>query len=318
MPLKGESQKSCATLLTATSIATQEISFLEDPKSQDCCYDLIAFVHPPLITDPQKNDKYHYLFRFDKDLVPSTALLKLQKHDGGWNDVVNLTDNTYGTFEVYGYFTSTVTNERYTGYLIDWIKVYNVHGLGHYRVSCTAEDIFTNQSILFGFSFCLKIYSAEQADGTVRIEWVHNGIVGNAEVDEKVIDYSELNLYQQFRINNGSKFSWTGATEEKESNWLQTGEMLDISRKQNQTLSLLIGRAPVEIHEILLFDAFMADTIQVTDYNNVNFIRGSKNFFKKQVKKNGGYSIEDTGQSLLASVEVELEAAINNHNKQLC
>lgn len=318
MALRGESQKTCATLLETTEIIDPDISFLQDPITNDCCYDVVAFVNPGDISDLITNDRYHYNFRYNKNLVTS-ATMTLQKFVGGvWSNLTSLTNDTYGTFETYGNFESDVTNESYVGYLIEWIKVQQLHGLGHYRVISEGTDIFANTGTLIGFSFCVKNWVAEQADGTVRLEWIHNKIIGNANDDLKFIDYTDLDFYQQFRIGNNSKFKWAGATLENESVWLQDGIEQDLTRKHNPNMLLTIGNAPSEIHELLLFDCFMSNVVQITDYNNLNFIRNSVSFFKKRVKLTGGYTIPDFGRSQLASLDVELEAGINNHYTHLC
>lgn len=319
MALSGEIQRSCATLLTTTEVVDQDPNFLQDPITNDCCYNLIAFVNEADTTDEITNDKYHYNFRYDQDLVTSATMTLQTFTNGSWVDVASLVNDTYGTFEPYGNFISSVTNESYIGYLMDWVKVKAAHGLGSYRVVSDALTIFGGPATRsIRFAFCLMNWNAEQADGTARLEWYHSGIVGDAENDTKVIDYTDLNFYQQIRLVNNSKLKWTGATQEENGNWLENGEILDISRKQNPTLSLTVGNAPIEIHEVILYDCLMADLIQITDYNNVNFLRGGKSYFQKNVKFAGGYPIEDLGQTQLVSVEVELIAGINNHNKQTC
>lgn len=322
MPLSGESQISCATLLATTSIVDPDINFLQDPLTDDCCYKFCAFVFPTDVTDEFRNDKYHYNFRFDKDLVTS-AIMELQKFvNGEWVTIANLTDDTYGTFEDYGNFVSLVTNQSYMGYIIEWSKVHGAFGIGSYRVVSIGTDILgglPENSTLFGFNFCVEIFTDTRANGTVRLESIHNAIIGDAAKDQKVIDYTDLEFYQQFRICDESEFNYAGATLEETSNWLQNGVDQDVDRKQNPKALLTVGAAPIEVHDLILYHFFMGEVLQLTDYNNINFTRGNENWIKKQVKQEGGYVPEINGQSQKARIEdIELKVYINNHYEQLC
>lgn len=143
----------------------------------------------------RENDKSAFLFE-----MPGTAphsSFKLQKYNHATEtfvEVATLDSNTYGTFYNTG---SLVPYFSYSGYLIDWQKVLNIFGAGHYRFVVQAKDGANPPfDYLFSYVFDLQIFSCDAADRTFFVEHTFKNEIRNIlkQVYDTRIEYFELSL----------------------------------------------------------------------------------------------------------------------------
>lgn len=117
--------------------------------------------------------------------------------DEDCNEIVQFTDNTYGTYYPEGTWNETPNQEKYSGFIVDWFKIFQAFGGGIYKLKTkTARKI-----VALGFketcscSYMLTEYSDEKANETVRMEVVFNSYYINSGED-----YRGINWPQMYRV----------------------------------------------------------------------------------------------------------------------
>lgn len=126
----------------------------------------------------RQNDKNAFLFN-----MPTTSphdTFRLQKYNfatGLYEEIAILADNTYGTFFNTG---TLVPYNNYSGYLLEWQKVLQLHGAGYYRFVVIILDEFDNEvPYLFSTCFDLRVWSCEGVDSTFYLETTFRGNISN-------------------------------------------------------------------------------------------------------------------------------------------
>jgi hypothetical protein len=231
-------------------------------KETDGCVPTLPALAEYTPTDDHFNDRHSVIWFFD-DLF-TDAKIYLQKDQ---KDLIELTDNTFGTFYPYGFFVNKF-NEKAIGFLIEWTKVLNAHGPGSYRIrnsSTRAIGTFPDQ---YSFEFNLQVYTPDRANRTVRAEWNRNGVLGSRISDEKVEDYGTLNWFNQIRIPN-SMFGFDTSELTEEYVRYPNGSNVWITDKQVEELTWNIWQLPQYVHRFIQVDVMQAGKIKVTDYNKL-------------------------------------------------
>lgn len=254
--------------------------------------------------DPLKNDKAGFLWWFNDTI--NAAQLTLQKWSGSaWVDVAVLVDNTYGTNYAFEFFTNE-QGENFIGYQLEWALVLDAEGEGSYRVICATTDYLAATNTLYSYEYCLKTYSPARANGTIRIEYYNNGVLGRSDVDEMFKDFGDLNWYNAFRLNGW--FGFPKYQYEKTNIQYNNGQILNVTHEQTPRYELQLKMQPDFVHEALRIDAVMSDAILITDYNNYS----PKNYVSKRVIHDGNYEPDwNKGRNKLADVKLDFLQEVN-------
>lgn len=197
-------------------------------------------------------------FLFAKKIPTDTITFKLFKNGV---EVATLSDDTYGQFFDIGDLTVSDNPDAalYTGYRIDWENVLDLLGPGKYQFK--ADTIITGLAqTIESHIFRLMQYSDLAANNTIRIKTLQNGnIVSNP------LNYTNLFWIQSIRIcgklyNRRPQF--------------ETDNYLDSQLKKQQIQDNIINRYTLEtrllpnnISNKIIYDLFLSNRIQVTDYN---------------------------------------------------
>lgn len=203
----------------------------------------------------RKNDKTSFLFA--KQRSSDTVLIELYKND---RLIDTITDDTLGEF--YDGFPS---QPLYYGFILDWNKVYSVHGNGRYYIKVSLDILGTTREIETQ-KFNLTKFSDEIADGTIKLEaWQTGNILG----DE--IDYTDLitdGWYTSYRIAG-----FFG----KKTPILEQDNFVNTNYEIEQIQDKLISEYTLETRYIdaitaneIFFKDVLANRIIISDYNILN------------------------------------------------
>lgn len=278
-----------------------------DPKKIDCCSDLVWNVLADSTSaNLIKNDSNSFLWLFNKDAI-STAVLTLIKGDGTTYILTN--NSTYGIPYDYGFYVNGF-REKLVGYLIDWRKVLLVLGEDMYKVSCTTTTIFGDTNTKYSENYCLKQYTVERANNTVRIEYYLKGIIGNNRFDDKSRDYGTLNWYNQHRF--AGYFQYVKSDYKTDYVQYDNGQREFVEDEQEPEYLLSLKGIPMFKHDVLRTDILQADNTIITDYNYKNI----DNYFQKNVQKSSSYEPKwNALRTKLASVELKFKQKYNQLKK---
>jgi len=266
------------TMISENPVFTETIVL--PPNQLDCCGDLVWNVLADTATsDELKNDKNRFLWWFNEEAI-DTAIISLIKPDG--TSVALNSVTTYGTPYNYGFNTNGF-NEKMVGYEIEWKKVLTVIGEGSYQLKCVSTSIFGGTTTQYSETYCLSQYNDSRANGTVRIEYIINGLLGDSKNDEKQRDFGQLNWYNQHRFNG--MFMFKSAPLKEEDVVYTSGQRQAVELEQEPEYTLELKPIPAFKHNVLRTDILMADNKLITDYNFSNF----ENYYKKKVIVKSGY-----------------------------
>ena len=278
-----------------------------DPKKLDCCSDLVWNV----LADSSdanllKNDVNRFDFWFNKDAI-STAVLSLVQSDGTEHVLTN--DNTYGTPFDYGYYINGF-RQKLVGYEIEWRKVLLVLGEDMYKVKCATTSIFGDTNTKYSENYCLKQYTVERANNTVRIEYYLNGIIGLNRFDDKSKDLGNLNWYNSHRF--AGYFQYVKSDYKTDYIQYDNGQREFVEDEQEPEYMLSLKGIPMFKHDVLRTDILQADNTIITDYNYKNI----DNYFQKNVQKSSSYEPKwNALRTKLASVELKFKQKYNQLKK---
>ncbi len=282
----------------------------------NCCPFYLTVLADDSDDDELRNDKTSYYYKQQTALV-SAVELTLQKHDcEEWQDITVLSDNTLGILYSYGFLEDDYGNS-YGGYLIDWGKVLagTVEGTGegYYRIKEAAADIFGDVTYNYSLEYCLKEYTAERAQGTIRWEVNNTGFKGSIIQGEKIL-YD--GWYNSIRLEGYVGFNEGRYTRE-------FIEYIDRSLKQfentqTEFYQMELKPVPAAIHDILKTEFFQADSQMLTDYNSEN----PNIHVQTKVKPEGNYKPEwekfIKNRLKLAPVALEFSDYFNSRRDECC
>ena len=211
-----------------------------------CCYNNLTLAGG---SEPFQNDIKAVLFKVFN--VADTIDFFLEKETV---EVAALNDNTLGTFFPIGSFP---TQPLLAGFKLEWEKVLAAHGEGNYKIRIERNLIIGND-IIFTINYNLKTFTAELADETIWIEWIHNGEI----IDE--LDYTGIDWFQSIRLPGFFGNKQTEFEEEifKDSNF----QTFQIRNELTFPRLVEIGPVPSCVSDFLT-NLVQANIIQITDYN---------------------------------------------------
>jgi hypothetical protein len=221
-----------------------------------------VFAYPTDDSDEYRNDKREVLTTLLDG--SSVAEFRLVKPDGT-KEVLN--DNTFGEYFAPGSF---VNQPLKTGFVVDWLLVFNAFGGGTYYIETSQTD-FGDERITNSWDYKLQIYSEQQANLTTRIKTVHNGLVKNRE------DYEGMTWVRWVRVPGifGNKTAIVEA-----DNYESTSNQLVQIRDRVKYEYLL----SVELVPSFVINTFTEDRLQANEMFVSNYaLFGHEIFEDKQV-----------------------------------
>lgn len=262
----------------------------EEP--QDCCSDetfKLLVLADPVFTNPERNDYSSFLY---KVFGNNTIGFSLEKWNvSAWDEIVaDLTVGGYGTFFPAGSLQTGINFMKFTGFKIEWRNVLINFGEGIYRVKASGT-FFGNEWNDCSRMFCLKEYSINSANQTVRFEWTNNGIISYANpTTGRFKTTNFLNIDWQDMIRLTGIFGFPEDQQEVIDLSYQKGNHLEIERirdKTNYNYTFKSGYYPDWVHYLLKDISFKSNGLLVTDYNKL----GKHNFIRKAILKDSdGYT----------------------------
>ena len=307
---------------TTIPIATSEFFENDSPSTDPCsmnCPQLVLAENS--FTSVLKNDFNSFLYELP--LASSTILLTLQKWNGlAWIDQTNLTNNTYGQHFATGFYAE---RDTFSGFRIDWDTVLAAFGTGVYKIKNTG-NYFGNTYTSYSEMFCLKVYSENTANDTVRFEWALNNIFQLSS--DKKLDVSLMDFKQSMRVTG--IFNELDSDEEKVELEYQNRQIDVVRDELIRKFSFTSGRMPQWLHVRLRDIAFLSNTepiivgtttnykldsnLRVTDYNKNQEVV----FERFNIVRDGGYPMLSEINSLLKRTTVNFKSKQVTPRHRLC
>jgi hypothetical protein len=281
----------------------------------DCCFTLPVLATASGVIDAE-NDQSSFLVC--RELNITLVALKLDKWvNGAWGEVTALTNDDYGTNYAWQFYQSLnpdgSVDKNYIGYKLDWQLVLNAFSSGTYRIRTVETPITGSDINNYSNEWCLNVYTADRANGTVRLSYIQNGIIGDSNNFTMLKDYANLDWFNQMRIP--AFFGLETASYEREFVEYTNRRRVWIADQQEKEFSLNTKRLSADVHNILKTDVLQADTIIITDYNKNN----AEQFVDVNVRGNSDYEPQwNENRSKLASVELKFILEYNNYRKKRC
>lgn len=284
---------------SAPFIESEEPESLDlcDEEPQDCCspdrFKLLVLADP-VFTNPERNDFSSFLYKVFGD---NEIIFSLQKWNGtAWVETVaDLTVGGYGTYYAPGVLEDDlILFMKFTGFRLEWRNVLINFGEGVYRVHFERTFLGSDWEDC-SHIYCLKEYSTDAANRTVRFEWTNNGVISYANPSTgqfKKVDYKNIDWADMIRLEGA--FGFPEDKQDVVDLSYQVGNHLEIERirdKTNYTYKFKSGYYPDWVHYILKDIAFKSNSLMATDYNKL----GKHNFVRKAILKEAdGYSPDYT------------------------
>lgn len=285
------------------------------PNTTDCCFELPVFGEMGILAadaEPLKNDSWPFLRRYQESIT-SVDMFLFRPHDPSFSDVP-LDDNTLGEFFELGFHTDE-TGKNYIGYKIDWRLVLDAHGKGVYGIRADKTGLFPSLESDFEFNnkvyFNLQNYTAQKANGTIRIEFENSFVLKDIYSQSKRIYYPE-NWGGQIRLN-GIFTGYNSAYEKTYTKYNDEG-LRTVKDEQIPQYRMRIELAPAEVHNFLRTEVMQADRIELIDYNRNN----SWGHDSVRVRDPDGYEPTDTETELLMDVDVKFKDFYGTGLKKRC
>lgn len=312
------------TTSTTIPVATSEFFEDESPSNDPCslnCPQLVLAEN--VFTDVLKNDFNSFLYELP--LASDTILLTLQKWNGvTWIDQTTLIDDTYGEHFATGFYSE---RDTFTGYRLDWDIVLSSFGTGIYKIKNTG-NYFGNDYLSYSEMFCLKVYSENTANDTVRFEWALNRLfqlsTTKADGTNKTLDVLDMDFKQSMRVTG--IFNEVDSDEEKVEIEYQNRQVDVVRDELIRKFTFTSGRLPHWLHVRLRDIAFLSNTepvggdykldsnLRVTDYNKNQEVT----FERFNIVRDGGYPIASEVNSLLKRTAVNFKSKVVTPRHRLC
>jgi hypothetical protein len=286
---------------------------------RECCFALPALADDS--NDVYKNDRHSIIERYDANFYASASIFMQKYVNGSFVDLVELTDNTYGTNYSFGTLTDKNARLKYVAYHIEWAKVLAIHGEGTYRFkfkSTTTSAVDFEKFYIF--EFCLKTYLDHRANFTTRFDWYTKGFRGDSFIDKSVWDFTQVTQvvgvngwYNQIRLPE-SFFGYNKSSYEREYVKYDNGQMVWLKDEQIETYTWNSGQYPALLHDYIKTDILQADRILVTDYNSKN----PNVITDKAVNPDGAYEPDWQYNNLRAFVNIDFVQEFQNRKKLRC
>jgi len=282
------------------------------PNTTDCCYELPVFGEAGITAseaDPLRNDYWSFLRRYDNDSVTMISMFLTKPSDPSFSEVA-LNNSTYGIFYPLGFHTDE-RDRNYIGYRLDWRLVLDAHGEGTYQIRADKTGILPDLPSDFDFKFCLANYTAQRADGTIRMTFVNSYILKDRFDTIRRI-YFPNGWVNQLRVwgiigGNNSEYEKTFTKYTDES--LRTVEDREITNYRTR-----IDFAPELVHNLIKTEVLQADSVSITDYNQNN----PWTHIETEVREPSDYKPRYSEHELLTEVEFEWKEKYDTGLKKHC
>lgn len=310
MPIDGECIQQIFKMIPKSPVPNTDLVNLPANPLPGCCSDFVIKVLADDTGEAMSNDiSGTYLWC---DPVVTAATMKLKKFSSSlatWEDADDLDDNDYGVLYPFGSIVNSL-GQKFIAYKIDWAKVLDLLGEGSYKVAFSITAPVFGEQVIDSYEYCLKTYTPERADGTIRLEYFLNGVIGDYSDDTKIRDFANLNWYNQLRVPG--YFGYPKSTYKSEDVEYENGQSNFIEDEQTPLYKMKIKMIPFFMHEIIRTDYMQADRLLVTDYNS----RNNGSYISKGIRKESGYepNWHELG-SEFASVELQFRNEFNNYRK---
>src|SRR5690606_20071463 len=198
----------------------------------------------------KENDRTDFIFYRYR---PSDSVFMYLDKDGVQVDTLD--DATLGEFKDFG----SLFNPNLIGYIIDWKKVFDLHGTGLFKVR-TVSILLGVEIIEESVNFKLMPYNELAADLTFRLETWREGYIENS-----LLDFSGMTWYGQIRL-------W-GTMKNKQPEFTTTNYK-DTLRIKKQIQDQVINSYELEFHQLtdntkdtIVYQSILANRLRVTDYS---------------------------------------------------
>lgn len=229
----------------------------------ECDYTEYAFVNENSDTakEDYENDK-STMFVVNNDTDNGSVSFFINDGDSDYS----MTDDTYGE---YFEFNTVTDHENQAWYIVDWLKVYQVLGLGTYTLKY-ASNSFGSDIEEETHYYRVLFYDVELADRTIKIESINNGAI---MIGDNPIDYTGLNLYRSYRIRGDfgrKQYDTEVETYVVPSVDGSTRNYKQIQDKAARSYTLNLYGVPSFITNVVHEDMLLGNEIYLSDYNILN------------------------------------------------
>lgn len=279
---------------------------------QTCRFELPVFAFPSDTTNEYKNDFTTSLLPLSNRYSSPAIYLEVETGCDTWTQVAQLNDSTYGTY--YNSFTDLST---WIGYRIDWYKVYNLEGVGCYRIRQEYTDITdASTKIRYSFKYNLKLYTDGLADRTTKVKYViRGGKIGSTLSQEEVIDYKSNIWNREIRLPF-SFFGFPTSEYTREFVRYKNGAQVWTLNESIEQYQLICRKLPFQLHRELSITMMLADEIYISDYNEGNPNSDKYNAFR--VVPTSNYEPTWTTYTPYGGVQLTFKPYFENLRKKRC
>lgn len=280
--------------------------------ANECEFEVPVFAYPSDTADKYRNDFTTSLLPLTNRYSTPEFYLEVETSCDNWTQVAQLNDNTYGTF--YSTFDS---KPLWSGYKINWWKVYNTDGVGCYRIRREFTDITdATVKVVYSYKYNLKLWNENLADKTTKIRTKTNGgKTGNKDFDKNVLDYKEVIWEREIRLPK-SFFGFESSEFTREYTRYSNGGQVHIEDSQKETILFNAKKLPYFLHRELKIDYLQADEIYLSDYNLQN--PNPEMYDNKRVIVNSAYEPKWNLYNSYASIELQFNPYYENLRRKQC
>lgn len=303
MASTGDAIKKDFLLILKSGAQPETIEYIESA-AERCCFKMKVLADVASSTS-SKNDVTSAYFGYYQNVT--NVVLSLWKDDVDTGVVLG----TYGTLYAYGFHEDD--GKKYIGYQINWKAILTepTLGEGEYFVRATKTMLTGGTQTEDSFTWCLQQFTNARAEGTVKIEFTHTGIIGDYLLDDEQKSFKDLDWYNSIRLE-GQVYGEKSEFEIEEIQY-NSGTKIDSKVDQDPIYELILHPIPNFLHRYMKIEALLADEILITDYNTDNPL---KPIVQKAVLFKGNYEPQWKGRNPNASVIIQLNQKINNLRKK--
>jgi hypothetical protein len=278
--------------------------------SNECSFELPVFAFPSDTTNTYKNDFTSSLLALSNRYSTPRFFLEVEDSCDNWSEVSELTDSTYGV-----YYSEASLQTNWRGFKIEWYKVYNLEGVGCYRIRQEYTDV-TDASIKINYSYKynLKLYSDNLADKTTKMTYtINGGKIGSTLDDAEVIDYGSIIWKREIRLPV-SFFGFESSEYSREYTRYKNGGQVWTQDEQIETIQFNARRVPYSLHREIKITALQADELYLSDYNQGNVTT----YDHKRVIHSSDYSPVWASYATYAPVGLTFQPYYENLRRKRC